>query len=100
MKKLIYALILIFCTNLLDAQVIYETFESERIGGSRDLKIQLPRNYDPESKIQYPLIIVLDGDYLFEPVVGNIDFQSYWDDMPGCIVVGVKQSSTREKDFL
>jgi len=100
MKKLTYIFILIFCSNFVDAQVIYEEFASDRIEGSRGLKIQLPRNYDPESKKQYPLIIVLDGDYLFEPVTGNIDFQSYWDDMPDCIVVGIRQSDTRENDFL
>jgi len=100
MKKLTYIFILIFCSNFVDAQVIYEEFASDRIEGSRGLKIQLPRNYDPESNKQYPLIIVLDGDYLFEPVTGNIDFQSYWDDMPDCIVVGIRQSETRENDFL
>ena len=100
MKKLIYFFILAFCSNFVNAQVIYEEFASDRIDGSRDLKIQLPRNYDPNSNVQYPLIIVLDGDYLFEPVTGNIDFQSYWDDMPDCIVVGIKQSETRENDFL
>ena len=100
MKKLIYVFILVFCANLVDAQVIYEELASERIEGSRGLKIQLPRNYDPESNKQYPLVIVLDGDYLFEPVTGNIDFQSYWDDMPDCIVVGIRQSQTRESDFL
>lgn len=102
MKQSIYiitVIILFFSLQLSFAQVIYETFNSDRIEGSRDLKIQLPRNYDPESKLQYPLIIVLDGDYLFEPVVGNIDFQAYWDDMPDCIVVGIKQAETRLNDF-
>jgi len=100
MKKIIYIFILVFCSSFVDAQVIYEELASDRIEGTRGLKIQLPRNYDPESNKQYPLVIVLDGDYLFEPVTGNIDFQSYWDDMPDCIVVGIRQSETRENDFL
>ena len=81
------------------AQAIYETIDSYKLDGKRDLKIQLPRNYDPESKRTYPLVIVLDGDYLFEPVAGNIDYQAYWEDIPDCIVVGIKQASTREDDF-
>ncbi len=81
------------------SQVIYEPFQSSRLGEKRDIKIQLPRNYNPEEKIEYPLIIVLDGDYLFEPVTGNVDYQSYWGEMPKCIVVGVNQSTTRAKDF-
>jgi predicted alpha/beta superfamily hydrolase len=82
------------------AQVIYETIDSYKLDGERELKIQLPRNYDPEAKRTYPLIVVLDGDYLFEPVAGNIDYQAYWEDIPDCIVVGIKQGKIKENDFL
>lgn len=83
----------------MDAQVIYQPIESLKLGETRDLKIQLPRNYNPEDKFQYPLVIVLDGDYLFEPFAGNIDYQAYWGEMPQCVVVGVNQSNSREKDL-
>ncbi|MEZ4801779.1 MAG: alpha/beta hydrolase-fold protein [Gelidibacter sp.] len=89
-----------FLTTLhVTSQVIYEPFQSTKLGEARDIKIQLPRNYNPEDKTEYPLIIVLDGDYLFEPVIGNVDYQSYWGEMPKCIIVGVNQSATREKDL-
>ncbi len=91
-------LVLLF-SHSLTAQVIYEPFESSKLGQTRDIKIQLPRNYDAEDETLYPLVIVLDGDYLFEPVVGNTDYQSYWEDIPNCIVVGVNQSATRKNDF-
>lgn len=100
MKKLIYTIVLLFCVQIISAQVLYEPIESSKLGESRDIKILLPRGYNPEEKTKYPLVIVLDGDYLFEPVVGNIDYQSYWDDMPECVVVGVKQAETRNLDFL
>jgi predicted alpha/beta superfamily hydrolase len=83
----------------LQAQAIYESIDSYKLDDKRELKVQLPRNYDPEAKRTYPLVIVLDGDYLFEPVAGNIDYQAYWEDIPDCIVVGIKQASTREDDF-
>ena len=88
----------VFSTQMI-SQVIYEPFQSSKLGESRDIKIQLPRNYNPEEKTEYPLIIVLDGDYLFEPVIGNVDYQSYWGEMPKCIVVGVNQSATRQDDL-
>ncbi|MEY8849895.1 alpha/beta hydrolase [Psychroserpens sp. XS_ASV72] len=81
------------------SQVIYETFESSKLEATREIKIQLPRNYDPEDDVLYPLVIVFDGDYLFEPVVGNTDYQSYWEDIPNCLVVGINQNDTREDDF-
>ena len=91
----------VLCTLVfnLKAQTIYETITSTKLDSVRELKIQLPRNYDPKSKNTYPLIIVLDGDYLFEPVAGNIDYQAYWEDIPDCIIVGIKQGTTKDSDF-
>ncbi|MGB3606755.1 alpha/beta hydrolase [Psychroserpens sp.] len=81
------------------AQVLYETIESSKLGEPREIKIQLPRNYDPEGDILYPLIIVFDGDYLFEPMIGNTDYHSYWGDMPKSIVVGINQADRRNSDL-
>ena len=93
-------LLLLFLISIsVGAQVIYQPLESLKLGETRDIKIQLPRNYNPEDKTEYPLVIVLDGDYLFEPFAGNIDYQAYWGEMPQCIVVGVNQSKSREKDL-
>ena len=101
MKKRLLLVLIFFAIHLFGiAQVKYETFESYKLDASREIKIQLPRNYDPEEETLYPLVIVLDGDYLFEPVVGNIDYQSYWEDIPGCLVVGINQSDTRNDDFV
>ncbi len=99
MKKLILFLALLCSLQSITSQVIYEPFQSSKLGDTRELKILLPRGYNQEDKTEYPLVVVLDGDYLFEPVIGNIDYQSYWDDMPECVVVGVKQSDTRTSDF-
>lgn len=99
MNKLILFLCCVFVIQLSGSQVLYETIESSKLGESREIKIQLPRNYDPEGDILYPLIIVLDGDYMFEPMIGNTDYHSYWGDMPRSIVVGVNQANTRETDL-
>ena len=54
--------------------------------------------YNPDSEIIHPLVIVFDGDYLFEPVVGQLQFQTYFDDMPSSIVVGIVQANERFYD--
>ena len=99
MTRLQYFLICVIAPFSMTSQVIYETLQSSKLGESRDIKIQLPRNYDPEGDIIYPLIVVLDGDYMFEPVIGNVDYHSYWGDMPKSIVVGINQSETRDSDL-
>lgn len=98
MAKYIILLLLLISLQV-NSQVIYEPFQSSKLGESREIKIQLPRNYNPEETVEYPLIVVLDGDYLFEPVIGNVDYQAYWGEMPKCIVVGINQSSSRENDL-
>jgi predicted alpha/beta superfamily hydrolase len=99
MKLKNITIIIVLFGLLSQGQAKYEEFYSTKLDDTRGLKIQLPRNYDPEDGRAYPLVLVLDGDYLFEPVVGNIDYQAYWDDMPDCIVVGVNQSDTRDVDL-
>lgn len=90
--------VLILLSNFLYSQTLYKTIPSTKMGGERELKIQLPRNYDQNKEKKYPIILVLDGDYLFEPMAGNVDYFSYWDDMPESIVVGVNQYKTRDSD--
>jgi len=99
MNKIILFILCCLFFKTANAQVIYEKIESSKIGESREIKIQLPRNYDPEGDVLYPLIIVLDGDYLFEPIIGNTDYHSYWGDMPKAIVVGINQAKKRDSDL-
>ena len=96
-KATLIVVVTLFCIPLV-AQISYKEIKSSRLNTTRQLKIKLPKNYDPSSEIKYPLIIVFDGDYLFEPVVGQVDFQTYFDDMPNSIVVGVVQGNERRWD--
>lgn len=99
MRLRFFILLVVFGYNAMYSQAIYEEFDSYKLGERREIKIQLPRNYNPDDNLKYPVVIVLDGDYLFEPVAGNIDYQAYWNDMPDCIIVGVNQATTRLSDF-
>jgi predicted alpha/beta superfamily hydrolase len=96
-KTILIVLACLLCTPIL-AQISYDEISSSKLNVVRQLKIKLPKNYDPSSELKHPLIIVFDGDYLFEPVIGQVDFQTYFDDMPGSIIVGVVQGSDRHYD--
>ncbi|WP_299777553.1 alpha/beta hydrolase-fold protein [uncultured Formosa sp.] len=100
MKRLLYLFILLFSCQFVSAQAIYETIRSEKLDATRKLKIQLPRNYSENTEKKYPIVVVLDGDYLFEVVAGNIDYYSYWEDVPEVIVVGINQVESRYNDTM
>ena len=72
------------------AQVTQEIFESFKLQERRDVHYYFPENMDETKK--YPLIIVLDGEYLFEQVVANSKFYSRFHGMPQSIIVGINQS--------
>ncbi|MBU2950616.1 esterase [Tamlana agarivorans] len=99
MKHLLFILLFTISGTYMGAQVKYQNFHSSKLGEDRELKIQLPRGYDKDNK-SYPLILVLDADYMFEAVAGNVDYFSYWEDMPASIVVGVNQLNKRYDDCM
>lgn len=89
MRQILVFLFLIG-TFFLNAQVTEEIFESFKLQERRDVHYYFPENMDDTKK--YPLIIVLDGDYLFDQVVATSKFYSQFHGMPQSIVVGVNQS--------
>src|SRR5690554_1750153 len=98
MRKTILVVLACFIYLTSFAQVTYEEISSARLNTVRKLKIKLPKDYNPDAGVKYPLVIVFDGDYLFEPVTGQVDFQTYFDNMPGTIVVGIMQGEERYYD--
>ena len=77
---------------------INDTILSKYLNEKRPIKIQLPRSYDTNPDKKYPLIVVLDGDYMFNIVAGSVDYLSYWGDIPENLIVGINQKETRFKD--
>ena len=75
-----------------------DTILSKYLNEKRAIEIQLPRSYETEVDKNYPLMIVLDGDYMFNIVSGSVDYLSYWGDIPENLVVGINQKDTRFQD--
>lgn len=100
MKKTILVVFICCISLFVSAQVSYEEINSSHLKTKRQLKIKLPNGFNPESEIKHPLIVVFDGEYLFEPVLGQADYQSYFDLMPQAIIVGIVQGSNRYYDSI
>ena len=107
MKKFTLNTLLFFLTiNLLSSQNLdslyvsrlNDTIISKYLNEKRAIEIQLPRSYETEVDKNYPLMIVLDGDYMFNIVSGSVDYLSYWGDIPENLVVGINQKDTRFQD--
>jgi len=95
---LLFFALFFFTQSWGQSKVVYEEFSSYKLGETRRLKIQLPRDYETNTEKSYPIVIVLDANYLFEPVAGNVDYFGYWEDMPEALVVGIMQGDSRYDD--
>jgi uncharacterized protein len=79
------------------SQKTIETFESNKLGQSRQITIGLPASYENYPNKKYPILVVLDSEYLFDPFYGALNYGSYWEDMPETIVVGIHQNKNDER---
>jgi hypothetical protein len=64
----------------------------------RELTVSLPPSYKKDPKRTFPLLFLLDGDYLFDPFEGTLKYGYYWDDLPEVILVGLSQDKERDAD--
>ncbi len=100
MKNTIILTFFLFLANFVSSQVTDQEIQSAKLEETRTFKIQLPKSYETNTEQTYPLFIVLDGDYLFDLVAGNVKYYSYWEDMPEAIIVGVNQEQSRDYDVM
>lgn len=80
-------------------QKISETFVSIKLNENRKITIGLPASYEQNTSKQYPILIILDGDYLFDPFFGALNYGAYWDDLPETIIVSIDQNINNERAF-
>ena len=97
MKKLLLFLLL-FCFSFTGfSQIVKDSVLSRKMDKYRDLTISVPASYGKDSKKTYPLLVLLDGDYLFDAFNGALSYGNYWDDLPETIIVGLHQNGNSER---
>ena len=96
MKRLIATFAFLICYGL-SAQVTQEVFESFKLQQKRNVSYYIPENYSADKK--YPIVVVLDAEYLFDNVVANTKFRGRFQGMPECIVVGINQLKNEQRYF-
>ena len=97
MKKVLIILLFIFGSFGYSQKISDSVFvKSQNL--YRELTVSIPPSYKIDPKRTYPLLFLLDGDYLFDPFEGAIKYGYYWDDLPELIIVGLSQDKERDAD--
>jgi predicted alpha/beta superfamily hydrolase len=97
MKKIILFLFFI-CSNAIFSQKVTDTISSKRLNEEREITIGLPPSYDKHPNQKYPVLVLLDGDFLFDAFQGALSYANYWDDLPEIIIVGISQNKNNERE--
>ncbi len=93
MKKTLFFFLFSFSVF---AQTTIENFKSEILNASREITIVLPKSYSQNFDKKYPLLILLNGEYLQSAFEGALSYGNYWDDLPELIIVSINQSTPKD----
>ena len=97
MKKII-VLLLLLGSSVFYSQTFIEKIDSKKLATIREFTVTLPTYYEQDVDKKYPILLVLDGEYLLPPFLGNLQFGNYWDDLPEMIVISVNQKGDQRFD--
>ena len=66
-------------------------FDSKILSETRSINIHIPASYNTSIK-SYPVIYSFDGEYTKFALNGTVDYYSFWNKIPECIVVSIDQN--------
>jgi predicted alpha/beta superfamily hydrolase len=95
MKK-VYLLFTLISISVF-SQKKFDNIQSEKLGAERRITIGLPASYEANPEKKYPVLYLLDGDYLFDAFSGALSYGAYWDDLPEMIIIGIHQNKDGER---
>jgi hypothetical protein len=98
MKNFLSVLALMFALSAVSQETKTDTIQSAKLKEAREITITLPASYHKDKNKKYPLLLLLDGDYLVDPFLGALKYGNYWDDLPELIIVGISQNKNNERE--
>ena len=74
------------------SQKIEEKIQSKKLNEERTFSVITPASYESNPTKKYPVLVVLDGEYLADPFSGILKYGNYWDDLPEMIIIAINQN--------
>ncbi|NNF36025.1 MAG: alpha/beta hydrolase [Saprospiraceae bacterium] len=72
--------------------------KSQILNESKEIYVQIPSDYDPNSDRKYPVVYILDGDVML-PALINVHEFYFGGFMPEMILVGIANKENRTRDL-
>ncbi|AEA45715.1 alpha/beta hydrolase [Fluviicola taffensis] len=90
--KLLYILFLICSFSALAQENTILTIKSQKLSEDRIITVHIPKSYTISTDLKYPVIYSLDGEYTRLALAGTVDYYSFWNKIPECIIVSIDQN--------
>ena len=71
MRQLILVLLFLLSFSTF-SQIITDTIVSQKLKQDREFTVSLPESYAKNKTKKYPILVLLDGDYLLNPFQGAL----------------------------
>ncbi|UYW01160.1 alpha/beta hydrolase [Flavobacterium agricola] len=94
--KLTLLLLSLFSLSMYSQRIV-ETIKSKKVNASREIQIILPRGYEEKKDQKFPLLVVLDADYLMAPTASNIRYAVNFDEYLDFVIVGINQAVNNDR---
>ncbi len=107
MMRIVAIIVFVFSSLIISAQSnqirqidheITDSIYSKTLDSYQEFWVKLPENYNPKSKVKYPVIYLLDGFSLKR----NLEtvYDNYWGHyLPHMIIVGISNKTNRTRDL-
>lgn len=93
----IYVLLFISFNIICFSQKKTEVIDSNKLSETRQISIITPPSYEHDTNRKYPVIYILDGEYLLDPFYGTLQYGYYFDDLPEVILIGIHQAQNNNR---
>jgi predicted alpha/beta superfamily hydrolase len=91
-------IVLLLCFSIsMFSQKTTESIISAKLEETREITIGLPASYEKDTSKKYPVLVLLDGEYLFDSFNGALSYGNYWDELPETIIVGINQQKNGKR---
>jgi predicted alpha/beta superfamily hydrolase len=77
---------------------VLDSVYSEILKENRKIYVQLPKDYNPDENIKYPVIFVLDGE-VFLPTVNDVHNYYSGGFTPEMVIIGISNDKNRMRDL-
>jgi predicted alpha/beta superfamily hydrolase len=98
MKQLLFLILFVCSGSLMAQKTITDTISSKKLNEEREIKISLPPSYSKNKAQKYPMLLLLDGEFLHDAFQGALSYGYFWDDLPEVIIVSVSQNKNNERE--